>query len=324
MSAEVRFETSGTTGAPVGWNRTPAQLRAEARLVADHVLGPIDRIVCFAPPQHLYGWLYGRVLPALRAVTVVDAWGDPLAPPPSLRGRVLLVCLPATWQVLRRCVDRLDAAEEVVALHSTAVPPPAAHELAGRLDPGRFRAVELLGSTETGAVAHRPIEAELRPAAPWHLLPDVQAELTGGGEQPLTVAGPRLARRDDEARPPETWTMPDLVRAAGPGRFVRVGRKAEMVKVNGRRCLLSEIEERVRQVVPGSDAAAVPVPDAVRGEHYELYYSAAETGESELRDLLAADASTGLPAPRAVWRVDVVPRGVSGKIDRARLVGAHR
>ncbi|WP_337826935.1 hypothetical protein [Pseudonocardia sp. UM4_GMWB1] len=282
--------------------------------MSETVLGPVDRIVCFAPPRHLYGTLFGRILPTLLGVPVTDAWADPLAPPPVLTGRVLLVCLPATWPVLQRSPGRLDAADEVVALHSTAAVPRAAHEVAAQC-----HAVELLGSTETGAVAHRPITAEGDPHEPWQLLPDVQADLDGTHERLLAVSGPRLARPDGAAHPPEVITMPDVVRPDGDRRFARLGRNAGMVKVNGRRCLLTDIEEYVRRAVPGCDAVAVPTPDAIRGEHYCLYYSAADTSEAELRTRFAAVAPAGTPAPHTITRLDRVPRQAWGELAHERL-----
>jgi acyl-coenzyme A synthetase/AMP-(fatty) acid ligase len=318
------FETSGTTGLPARWVRTQSQLRAEAVLVAD-LFGAIDRIVCFAPPEHLYGRLYGRVLPSLRKVPVIEAWHDPLAPLPALgSGRTLLVCLPATWHVLDHSRDRLRSADEVIVLHSTAPPPPIAHRLLAAPDSAHIRAVEVFGSTETGAVAHRELTADSTHDSPWQLLSDVSVDLDGETERLLTVSGPRQARAFGQRSAPKRWTMPDMVRPEGPGKFVRVGRASEIVKINGRRCHLPEVEALVRRVATVGDVAALAVPDHVRGEHYELWYSTddPELGERELWTRLGAAVTPAVPAPRAIHRVRVIPRGPAGKVRRNDLVPA--
>lgn len=65
--AEVVFTTSGTTGEPVVWLRTVDQLRTEARLVADTVLGPVDAVVTFAPGPTCTATCSARSYPACSA-----------------------------------------------------------------------------------------------------------------------------------------------------------------------------------------------------------------------------------------------------------------
>ncbi|WP_228979465.1 AMP-binding protein [Streptomyces sp. DH12] len=314
--ADVAFTTSGTTGAPVTWLRTTGQLAAEAALLAEE-LGPVDHVVSYAPARHLYGRILGVEVPRLLGAPVTDHGDDPLVPPALDRGaRTLVVCLPSTWQLLLRRLPRLAECRAVVAVHSTARVPRAAHEVAGRLAGTGFRAVDVLGSTETGAVATRPVDPVRREEGVWRLLPDVTwdgADAAPGAAPPaaarLTVGGPRLARQPGGPRP-ATVTMPDLVVPAGPRGFRRLGRSPGLVKVNGVRCDLGLVEALVRRVAPGADAVCVPVADEVRGEHYALYYAGpSAVGPAELRARLATALGT-LPGPRSVARVRRLPSPV--------------
>lgn len=325
---EAEFTTSGHTGDPVAWRRTDAQLRAEAQLVADTVVGPagsLDHIVNFAPTHHLYGRLFGEVLPRLWDVEVHQAWSHEVTAVPPLRGaaRTLLVCLPSSWPLLRRLVPALRRLPSVVALHSSAAPTEAAGEVVRALAGTGFRAVSLLGSTETGAVAHRPVAPTGADPGPWRLLPDVSLlpdpcqDIGGAGAHHLRVASPRVARRADMAAPPASWRLADLVRPRGPGEFDYLGRASRLVKVNGRRVWLDQVEAAVRAAFPGIEAVCLPVSDPVRGEHYEVCLAAgscpAGAGAPGIRTAIGA-ALPGAPGPRAVHTVPELPRTTTGKI----------
>ncbi|TDC24537.1 acyl-CoA synthetase [Streptomyces sp. 8K308] len=325
---EAEFTTSGHTGDPVAWRRTHAQLRAEATLVADAAVGPagsLDHIVNFAPIHHLYGHLFGEVLPRLWDVEVHQAWRDEVTAVPPLRGaaRTLLVCLPSSWPLLRRLVPALRRLPSVVALHSSAAPTEAAGEVVRALDGTGFRAVSLLGSTETGAVAHRPVAPTGVEPGPWRLLPDVTLlpdpcpDAGGEGAHRLRVASPRLGRRADMAAPPASWRLADVVRPLGPREFDYLGRTSRLVKANGRRVWLDQVEAAVRAALPGVEAVCLPVSDPVRGEHYEVCLAAgsvpAGTGAREVRAAIGA-ALPGAPGPRAVHTVPELPRTTTGKI----------
>lgn len=322
---EVPFGTSGHTGEPVRWWRTRQQLRAEVETIVATAVGEVGQVVTLAPPEHLFGRLFGVELPRLYGIEVHSAWRDPLTPPNWRPGvPTLFVCLPASWLPLRSLAPRIAELPRAVALHSAG--PVTAHtrRLVSALRGRPFEAVELFGSTETGAVASRPIAADAADQQPWRLLPDVDAELpAGGGERRLTVASPRLARRDGEARPPTSLRMGDVVLPAGERRFTFVGRASRLIKVNGLRCDLGRIEQAVGAAVPGLDVVCLPACDAVRGEHYELVYADPQgvLGSRPLWPLLRGAVGRG-PLPRSVRRVPGIPRSATGKPLAHRLTAA--
>jgi acyl-coenzyme A synthetase/AMP-(fatty) acid ligase len=194
-----------------------------------------------------------------------------------------------------------------------------------RLEGSGFRAVEILGSTETGGVAHRTLLP--RPARPsvWTLFADVDlvTDPAATAEQPLRVRGPRIARRVDQVRPPEQVTLEDLVRPAGERRFELLGRATRLIKINGRRLHLEDVEHELRARFPGVDLVCLPRRDEVRAEHYELFY-ADDTGEVTGQDIhaLLAEVFPGVPVPRRVVRVGAVPRSATGKVRVDRLLAA--
>jgi 3-deoxy-7-phosphoheptulonate synthase len=316
------FATSGSTGPPTRWLRPWDSLEDEARLVGD-LIGEIDRIIAFAPVDgFLYGQLFGLVLARLRGIPVQRVASDPLAIPKlDGPGRTLLVCLSGTWSLLERLVGRLEALTDVVALHSGGPPTPATRRVLAALEPRGMRAIELFGATETGAVAHRQLSAG-GPAPPWRLLPDVAllAPHGAGAEGQLEVAGPRLARRADDAQAPASWRLPDVVRMTGARRFELLGRATRLVKVNGRRCDLDRLELAVADRLPELDVACIPRPDAHRGESYEMLCARrdrrpfAADDEHHVRTVFAGVFGTTVPAPRRVTGVRAIPRTSAGKV----------
>ncbi len=313
---EIEFATSGHTADPVLWVRTGDQLRAEVELIASTVLGPIDHVVTFAPRTHLYGHLFGAVLPQVRNIGVDDLSGDPLATPESPHGRrTLYVCLPSSWRVLRGLATSGADLTGSVALHSTGPVTPSAARALPVLVARGLRVVELLGSTETGGIAHRPMVGGA--GEPWQLLPDVALVEDAGpdGTCLLHVRSPRIARRRDLPAPLDTHRLTDVIRPLREGRFEFLGRSSRLIKINGRRCDLGVIEYALAAAVPGIDVVCVGVRDHVRGEHYELFCAGAPDDPAQW---LAA-ALGELPAPRAVHRVERIPRTVAGKVKIDRL-----
>jgi acyl-coenzyme A synthetase/AMP-(fatty) acid ligase len=320
-TADVPFRTSGSTGPAACWWRTPQQLRSEVDLVAAVCDFEVDLIVSFAPPGHLYGCLFGKVLPAASGLAVVEAWRQPeRLPRLPAAARVLFVCVPSSWPLLRRHSSLLAGAR---ALHSSGPLTAAAYETTATLQHSSFELTELFGSTETGAVGYRRIPGHRPSATRYKLFPDV-ALIPGpsvlGGEL-LTVASTRIGRRDDMAARPRTWQLDDVVRRASGGCFDYLGRASRLIKINGRRTDLDWVEARLRANRLGLEVACLPVADAVRGEHFDLYYRVAHGSDplegcspGEQWRRLAGDPR-GLIAPRMIRRVSQLPRTPTGKLD---------
>jgi acyl-coenzyme A synthetase/AMP-(fatty) acid ligase len=325
--ASVAFRTSGHTGAPRTWLRTPEQLAAEVELIGDLLIGDVDEVVCFAPTHHLFGRLFGSALPAARGIPVQHMDRRPLSAP-ALRpgGRVLFVCLPASWLMLAGLVPAIRRLDAAVLLHGAGPEPPVTSKVVGQLAGAPVRTVALFGSTETGGVAHRDLTASGQ--RPWTLLPDVDLlpdpdplprSLPRTGR--LHVRSPRLARPADSPAAPESILLNDVVRQAGPRQFEFLGRSSRLIKINGIRCDLDAIEH-VARLLLRRPVACVAVRDTVRGEHYELFCEAPETGprpDTEQVWQALAPLSHRLVLPRRVHMVARIPVTATGKVDTGQL-----
>ena len=158
VAQEWAFRTSGTTGEPVTWLRSGAQLRAEASLLADLCgADQADGVVCYAPPSHLYGHLMGIALPRQRQLPCrLPSVTAPLRTGFAGLRRPLVAVMPAAVATLSRGLATLRDLDRLVLVHGSAVLTPATAALLAAVGP-RARLVELFGSTETGLVAGAPL-----------------------------------------------------------------------------------------------------------------------------------------------------------------------
>ncbi|WP_223167468.1 long-chain fatty acid--CoA ligase [Nonomuraea sp. SYSU D8015] len=315
LPPEVELSTSGSTGAQQRWLRTREQLWAEAGLLAE-LLRPArpQAMLSFAPPRHLYGILVSVLVPARLGLPVWYRSQYGPMPPEQAASRWAVAAIPWTFSLLLQRLPWVLAAERIAVLHSTAILPATAAELAGVAQDDRLSITEIFGSTETGGVATRRWALG---DPPWELFPDVAfAAPDQAGEAPLTVLSPRLARAP-EGEPLAVHQMDDHVEILDERRFRFAGRRSRLVNVNGRRINLDELENAVRAVLPCRDLALVPVRDAVIGEHFDLLLvprsGVAVSGE----EIRRAFAAVGV-RPRKLRTVERIDRSETGKLRRVQ------
>lgn len=295
LPGELAFTTSGTTGPPVRWWRTRDQLLAEARILADLVTtddAPVDAVVTHAPPRHLYGYLFGELVPALldapvRRATVTE-------PPPAVPGGLLVVAVPSTWWWLARSAARLRHRGRVTVVHSTATLPAGAAAVLAELP--NVSLCELHGSTETGLVGTRTA-----PGADWTLAPDVcfapSMSTVDDDCRPLSIRSPRLARRDGHDTP-ATHTMDDIVRLTAARHYRLTGARGRLVNIDGRRVDIAALQGALRRRT-GLDASCRMVTDPLRGEWYEVLVPGGDPERQRIRAALDRLLPAG-QMPRAV------------------------
>jgi acyl-coenzyme A synthetase/AMP-(fatty) acid ligase len=202
--------------------------------------------------------------------------------------------------------------------------PATAGDFLAEVGPERGLIVEVFGSTEAGGIASRRWREGEPP--PWTLLQDVSfaepgaghGDARGGdpepdeGDVPLAVRSPRLAFRPGE-EPAATLRTDDFVAPLDDRTFRFVGRRARLVKVNGRRINLDQVEHSLRAILDCEDLALLPVADRMIGEHIDLLL-VLRVGTT-LADLDLKAAFTAISVrPRRVRVVPQIDRSETGKL----------
>jgi acyl-coenzyme A synthetase/AMP-(fatty) acid ligase len=318
---EICFGTSGSTGLPRRWFRPMSQIRQELDLIGDTLIGDVDIVINYAPPTHIFGALFGEWFPKVLDIPVRHAWNDVLSFPAVGEGlRVFIVCLPMSWNLLGRYWRYLHKARSIVALHGAARLPDAAHGVL-RMAGGLMHAYEIFGSTETGAIAYRALAANGQQSL-WQGFRDVSfVRSHRPGEcalEALVVASPRIARPEGQPVPPAQYSTGDIVRFVATDTFHFVGRESSLIKVNGLRVNLLDIELALSKNFPPAAFAVVPVDaDSLTGEGYAVFWSreASGSGAPDIHRALE-----GFPRPAAAMEVPAIPVTQSGKIDRHELL----
>jgi 4-coumarate--CoA ligase (photoactive yellow protein activation family) len=299
--------TSGSTGESQSWRKTGHQLLQEAD-VSVSLFGPSrgSRVLATVPPYHLYGLQFGVLVPLRAGAAIVRSGAlhaEELLAELVRHAVEVLVSVPAHLASLAAT----DRAPPLGAVYSAGAPLPAATAAALT---GRFgwRAVEIYGSTEAGGIAWRPAGEEA-----WTPYPDVTA--SAGEDGGLLLDSPWL-----DPASPRPFPVADRIELRPGGRFVMLGRMDGVAKVAGKRISLREVEERLLALPGVRDAAALARPSTgLRGE--EIWVAVAAEGQTpeRLRQALAAWLDP-VTLPRRIRVLEGLPRGATGKLERARLL----
>lgn len=306
----VTVYTSGSTGDSRPQTKTAGQLLGE---VASHVaagwLLPGDFALSTVPAHHLYGLLFGVLLPLRSRATfhrLTPLHAETLAGL-AQRPRVVLISTPAQLAAMQLLPS--EPLSNVVRVLSSTAPLPevVATALAAR----GLEITEIFGSSETGGIATRQ-----RPGLPvWRPLPGVEiaithAEADGGGQ--LVVDSPFLP--PEMHRPMATG---DRIRLDGAGGFHHLGRLDDVVKVGGTRVSLGEMEQRLRALDGVGDAAVRAEPVVgLRGHRILAAVVAPDWTAPMLRTALSAWFATHT-LPRRIAFVGALPRDANGKVSKA-------
>ncbi|MDO6748501.1 AMP-binding protein [Gilvimarinus sp. 1_MG-2023] len=316
---ELVLFTSGTTSTPQPIAKTFADLHCElaelqqvfADAVAQHpVLATVSH-------QHIYGLLHFLLWPlARRAPIMLEAGHYPevLAGQVAQLAPVVLVSSPTHLSRLPQTPVFCQQAEGLAAIFSSGglLAETDAQAMANIVGHAPW---EILGSTETGGVAYR----RRSESSFWAALPGVEVEPTAEGQ--LRVRSAHLGGLHE-------FVMGDKVEFLADGRFHLLGRADTVVKVEGKRLSLSEMEARLSEH-PWVQESRVAV---VRGRRDEvgMVVALSEVGLSALHNEKKLFINTTLknhlstyferPLLPRRWRYfTTLPRNNQGKVVAATI-----
>ncbi|WP_236235909.1 acyl-CoA synthetase [Pseudomonas faucium] len=313
MSAEQLFTTSGSTGAPRQWLRSVAQMEREAALILGRFAPDAREILAFAPASHSYGKILGEVgARVMNARLQSCSLEQQRLPQLDGEGTCVILAIASTWRLLPALLARLAPRRPVLVVHSASLLPPGALATVQRHAGPQVRFVELLGSTETGAMAYRELDAQSSAEQAWTLLDDVCLLSPPGQPCALEVASPRIAREAGQPSAPASHRCDDQVQVLDSRRFQWLGRASSLIKVNGLRLDLGRLSSELGLRLGCPTLVCVGVRDALRGEAFEVLFSSATLSERAVLQAFG-QLPAGHPHPVAVRRVDHLPLSATGK-----------
>ena len=320
LSGDIVVYTSGSTGDAKPIPKTLQQVDAELAALEQNWGEQLGDAVIAATVshQHIYGLLFVVLWPLCAGRSF---WRRPFVDPAIMaatlkaQSRGAWIMSPAHLHRLDEAMPWADVRDKTAIVFSSGGPldQQAAQGLHDRL--GQLP-VEVLGSSETGGIAWR---RQLRLGQPWQPLPGVDVRFEEGV---LAVRSPWLA--DDQ-----WFVTADQAAADDEGGFRLGVRSDRIVKVEGKRVSLPEVEMALRQSPLVEDSAVVVLQRRrqMLGALVELSSAGtaqyAEQGHHRFTRELRRFLVTRLAAaamPR-IWRiVDRLPRNAQGKVLQKQLL----
>ncbi len=322
IAGSLAVFTSGSTGSPKCIDKSLVQVDAElgaledlwgARLGDSAMLSTVSH-------QHFYGLLFALLWPLCTGrLFAQKAFVDPVhlatfsAAQRDL-SQVAWVMSPAHLHRLSATMP-WDARTKVTAVFSSGGPLRFAAASAVAQALGQWP-LEVFGSSETGGIAWRE---QTCADAPWQPFAPVQVALTESGE--LTVASTYLP--DDER-----FITADSATLQEDGRFLLGGRLDRIVKLEGKRVALEEVEQVLRNMDGIDDATTLALPGkrdqlgAVLQLSRDGWHAYREQGHHGFCQKLRRELAKRLPAvavPRRWRAVTALPRNAQGKLVTAKV-----
>jgi malonyl-CoA/methylmalonyl-CoA synthetase len=335
--------TSGTTGKPKGVVTTHANLRAQIEaLVQAWGWTADDRILLVLPLHHVHGivnvlscalWS-GAACEILPRFDADETWRV------IESGRLtLFMAVPTVYARLIAAYDRADPerqarmsagcrAMRLMVSGSAALPVGTLRrwrEISGHV------LLERYGMTEIGMGLSNPLHGERRPGCVGLPLPTVRARLVDeegrevepGAPGEIEIAGPSVFleywRRPEATAEAfrDGWFRTGDVAVVEDGYYRILGRRSvDIIKTGGYKVSALEIEEVLRTHPAIGECAVVGVEDADWGERICAAVETAEDSGLTLEALQEWARAHLAPykLPRAMCRVDALPRNAMGKV----------
>ncbi len=299
-SNAITFFSGGTTGSPRPQRHRTELLAQEIRFLAT-LFRDRQRVLVTVPVHHIYGFLFGVLLPRELGLPVVEAKGSFLSGARAPVSGDLVISVPFLWERFVPAVTGWSG--DIQGVSSTA---PLSSTVSRRLcREGLASLVEVYGSSETGGVAWRECcggEETFRLFPYWRF-----------DSEPDSIVV--LARQKPGGVETTRWELPDRVVRHEDGRFVPVGRRDAVVQVGGNNVDLDDLRTRILECIGGAEDCALRQDGEGRiktflvFQHFPGELPAAAEVRSALRKVLPDYA-----VPSSVTIGSRVPRDETGKL----------
>ena len=305
----VCFSTSGTSGQTKFIEKSGQGLCAEVEALRRlFSLTAAQRVLSLVRPFHIYGFLHALLLPlsARSALTfwpsfetVPDLGALPVRPD-------LLVAVPSQWSLIQYVLEH----GGMGTLVSSGAPFGSQREEALKLYRGSYsQAFEILGSTETGGIAHRRLDAG---ESFFQLFDEVN--LIETGDEGTWLASAFVAPES------EAFTS-DRLEDCGHRRVRHRGRADRVFKYAGKRYSLPEIEEALSSLAGGVTVVCHYTEDFSRAQGGTLRAWIETAVNSDVTALRVRYLSQfDLPFPQRVVQIAHLPRDAQGKLQMQLLM----
>jgi acyl-coenzyme A synthetase/AMP-(fatty) acid ligase len=303
--------TGGSTGRARMWSKTPRNVFAEARYLAEaFAFVAQDVFLSTVPPQHIYGLLFSVLLPLITGAQVLP--GVYVFPREIWAAAVkysvtVLISVPVHYRVLT--VNGLEKNFLRFAFSSAGMLDE--HDAVSFHQKTGLGIHEIYGSTETGGIA---VRCRADGQKSWKPFDNVAWKITEGR---LSVQSEFISSELERDRD-GFFTTGDRVSANGHEQFILVGRVDGIVKIGGKRVDLKEVESKLKQIPGVSDAAVMSFPSP-HGRQNDI----AALVVSSLTDVQIRRTLSTMLEPYAVpKRIRVtgsIPVTAAGKYDREAM-----
>lgn len=300
--------TSGSTGHPTPQAKDWAELSGSTRVALQRFAldGSRRDLIATVPAQHSYGF-ESSVLYAMLGPATIHA-GQPLYPADvqaalaAVSAPRVLVTTPVHLSAFVRAGLEWPATERIIS--ATA---PLERSIAQAAEETFGAPVyEIYGCSEAGALASRRTCRDIA----W--LPYEGVALRESGDDAYAHA----------RHLPQPRKLGDIVAIGADGRFELRGRKADQIKVAGKRITLAELNRRLLEIDGVEDGSFVVPEDSRRGRLAAVVV-APDLPAEQIRARLA-ESLDPVFLPRPLVRVPVLERNATGKLTRAAILDILR
>lgn len=235
---KIYLYTSGSTGKPETIPKTLGQLSRESTTLINHWHTEYEDALVLATVshQHMYGLLF-RVLVPLSIGTPflasICAYSEDILRSLSLSNKIVLVSSPSHLTRLSSNASWQDNKDRFSCIFSSTAPLSFADALEVKETLGKLP-IEIYGTSETGGIAWR---SQLSNEQPFNLLDGLTLHLTENIGRYL-LESPHMGSMDG-------FLLEDIIQQHTLTDFSLHGRGDNIVKVEGKRINLSELEQAI-------------------------------------------------------------------------------